>query len=127
MKDLVVLLFLFIGGLFTLIAAIGIVRMPDLFTRMQASTKAATLGVGCVMIAAAAFFADLVTSARALLTTVFLFSTAPVAAHTIGRAAYFVGVALWEGTVTDELRDRYDRDTHRLRSRPLRDAQAGRK
>jgi multicomponent Na+:H+ antiporter subunit G len=120
MKDAFTVALLAIGGLFTLLAAVGIVRMPDVFTRMQAATKAATLGVACVMIAAATFFGDLGTCARALLTTVFVFFTAPVAAHTIGRAAYFVGADLCDGTVVDELRDRYEQDTHRLHSRPAR-------
>lgn len=120
MRDLMVVALLSIGAMFTLLAAVGIVRMPDIFTRMQASTKAATLGVTCVMLATALHFGDLGTIARALLVVLFLFLTAPVAAHTIGRAAYFVGVPLWEGTVVDELRDRYEPDTHRLSSRPPR-------
>jgi multicomponent Na+:H+ antiporter subunit G len=104
------------GGAFALLAAVGIVRMPDLYMRMQAATKAATLGVACVMLASAVHFGDLGTTARALLVVFFLFLTAPVAAHTIARAAYFVGAPLWEGTVTDELRDRYEKRTHHLRS-----------
>jgi multicomponent Na+:H+ antiporter subunit G len=42
--------------------------------------------------------------------------TAPIAAHVIGRAGYFTGIELWEGTVKDELRERYDPDTHKLNS-----------
>jgi multicomponent Na+:H+ antiporter subunit G len=98
--------FLIVGASFTLLAAIGILRLPDLFTRMQASTKAATLGVACVMMAALSFFADLAVSARAVLIIGALFLTAPVAAHAIGRAAYLRGVELWEGTLFDELKAR---------------------
>lgn len=118
MRDIVTVAFVCIGALFTVLAAVGIVRMPDLFTRLQTATKATTLGVASVMLAAAVHFGDLGTGARAALITGFLFVTAPVAAHAIGRAAYFDGVVLWEKTDVDELRERYERGTHRLRSRP---------
>jgi multicomponent Na+:H+ antiporter subunit G len=106
------------GSLLTALAALGIVRMPDLFTRMQTATKASTLGVACIMLAAVVHSGDLATGARAALITGFLFFTAPVAAHAIGRAAYFDGVVLWENTQFDELRECYERDTHRLHSEP---------
>jgi monovalent cation/proton antiporter MnhG/PhaG subunit len=105
---------LIIGSAFALLAGLGVVRMPDLFMRMQAATKASTLGVGCIVLAAALQFNDLGVTTRALATVVFLFLTAPVAAHKIARASYFVGVPLWSGTIIDELRGHYDRHTHRL-------------
>jgi multicomponent Na+:H+ antiporter subunit G len=117
MSDIVTASFVGIGALFTLLAAVGIVRMPDLFTRLQTATKASTLGVTCVMLAAAVQFGDLGSVARALLIVGFLFFTAPVAAHAIGRAGYFDGVPLWQKSEVDELRERYERRTHRLRSR----------
>lgn len=104
------------GGAFLLLAAIGIIRMPDLYSRIQAATKAATLGVGCIILALAIHFVDLGITVRALLVIAFLFLTQPVAAHMIGRAAYFVGVPLWENTIMDELRGRYDASTHALES-----------
>ena len=118
MAGLFAVALLSIGACFIVLANVGIVRMPDIFTRMQAATKAATLGVACMMAAAALHFGDLGSSARALLVVVFVVLTAPVAAHTIARAAYFVGAPLWDGTIVDELRGRYERETHRLRSRP---------
>ena len=97
---------LLIGGVFMLLAAIGILRLPDLFTRMQAATKGQTLGTGCLMLAVALHFRNLDVSTRAVLVIAFVFMTAPVAAHMIARAAYAVGVPLWSGTVRDELRSR---------------------
>ena len=94
-----------IGSSFAMLAAVGIVRMPDLFTRMQAATKSTTLGVGCILLAVAVYFDELGVTARAVLTAAFLLLTAPLAAHMIGRAAYVIGVPLWEGTVVDELRE----------------------
>jgi multicomponent Na+:H+ antiporter subunit G len=100
-------LLLVIGALFMLLAGLGILRLPDLFMRLQASTKASTLGVGCMLLAAAIHFQDLAVTTRAVLIIAFFFLTAPVGAHMIARAAYAVGVPLlWEGTITDELRDR---------------------
>jgi len=109
MTEALTILLLTIGTIFTLLAAIGILRMPDVFMRMQVATKAATLGVACVAMAAAVHFGDLATTARAVLIVLFLFLTAPVAAHTIGRAAYVAGAQLWEGTIVDELRGRHQR------------------
>lgn len=103
-----------VGAGFLLLAAIGILRMPDLFTRMQTASKASTLGISCILIAVAFFMQDLAVTIRAALTILFFFLTAPVAAHMIGRAAYFVGVPLWRGTIIDELRGHYDLRTHRL-------------
>jgi multicomponent Na+:H+ antiporter subunit G len=56
--------------------------------------------------------------ARALATVFFVFLTAPVAAHMIGRAAYVVGVPLWNGTIVDELHGRYERQTDELPNEP---------
>lgn len=104
------------GASFSLIAAIGIVRMPDLYTRMQAAAKTATLGVGSTILAVAIHFGDIGVTTQAALVIIFLFLTAPVAAHMISRAGYISGVELWEGSVTDELRGRYDDSTHALSS-----------
>jgi multicomponent Na+:H+ antiporter subunit G len=110
-----------LGGLFVLggaglmlIAAIGAVRMPDLFTRMQATTKAASLGAGMVLIGVAIHFGQPGVTMRAAVTIAFIVLTTPVAAHLLGRAAYFLGVPLWSGSVRDELRGHYDPATHAL-------------
>lgn len=90
------------GSAFMCLAGIGIVRMPDLFTRMHASTKGASLGVAMLLLAAVFFFQDLTVGAKAFITTAFIFLTAPVAAHMLGRAAYAKNVSLWKGSVIDE-------------------------
>ncbi|MBK1734357.1 Na+/H+ antiporter subunit G [Halorhodospira abdelmalekii] len=109
-------LMLLLGGGLMLIAAIGAVRLPDLPTRLHATTKAGALGAALTIAAVALHFACISVTARAAAVIVFIVLTAPVAAHLIGRAGYFVGVPLWEGTVKDELRDRYDPESHVLRS-----------
>jgi multicomponent Na+:H+ antiporter subunit G len=107
---------IFLGAFFILISAIGVIRMPDLFTRMSATTKASTLGVGLVLFGTAIFWQDIGISARAIIIITFLFSTAPVAAHIIGRAAYNNKVPLWDKTKVDELKDRYDEKPHDLKN-----------
>jgi multicomponent Na+:H+ antiporter subunit G len=108
LNDLITAFLLVVGGLFMLLGGVGVLRMPDLFMRMQASTKAATLGAGCMLTAVAIHFGDLAVGARALLVIAFVFLTAPVAAHMIARAAYSVDTPLWKGTIADELRDQRD-------------------
>ncbi|MEW6579994.1 MAG: monovalent cation/H(+) antiporter subunit G [Chloroflexota bacterium] len=105
------------GALFMLVAALGVLRMPDLFLRLSASTKASSFGSGLILLAAAAHFADTGVTSRAVATIVFLLLTTPIAAHMLGRAGYFVGVKLSDRTVIDELAYQYDLRTHRLASR----------
>lgn len=116
MHELVSAVLIVVGAFFMLVAAIGIVRMPDLYLRMSATSKAATLGGGLVLLATAFYFNELGVTSRALAAIAFLLFTAPIAAHVIGRAAYLTGVPLWERTACDELRERYDRNTHVLAS-----------
>ena len=113
-SDVLSLIFLFIGSFFMFLAGLGLLRMPDLFLRMSASTKASTLGAGFMLLGAAIHFSDLGTISRSLATIVFIFLTAPVAAHRIGRAAYFDNVPLWSETKTDELIGQYDERSHLL-------------
>jgi multicomponent Na+:H+ antiporter subunit G len=103
-----------VGATFGLLAAIGVLRMPDVFLRMHASTKSATLGIALIMLGASLYFGILAVTARSLAVVLFLFTTAPIAAHMIGRAAYFSRVPLWEKTLSDDLRGHYDRRTHEL-------------
>lgn len=117
MSEFITAFLLLAGALLMLVAALGAVRMPDLPTRMHATTKAGALGGGLMVLAVAVYFGEGPVTARALAVVVFIILTAPVAAHIIGRAGYFVGVPLWEGTIRDDLEGRYDPETHVLHSR----------
>ena len=90
------------GATLALLAAVGVLRMPDLFTRMQASTKAATLGLGCLLAGLALYLPELSVIIRAGTIAAFVMLTTPVAAHVIARADYLTGVPLWKGSVVDE-------------------------
>lgn len=117
MSEIAIMIVTGLGSVFVLLAAIGIVRMPDLFLRISVTTKAATLGIGLILSGAAIFFADISVTTRVLAIIFFLLLTAPVAAHMIGRASYFIGTNLWEKSVIDELKDKYNRKTHELSSK----------
>ena len=111
MQETISTVLLFVGASFMLISALGVLRFPDLYMRISASTKASTLGAGFSLLALAVHFDEIGITMRAIATIIFLIITGPVAAHLISRSAYLVGVSLWKGTVADELRGRYDRDT----------------
>ena len=85
-----------------LLAAVGLLRLPDVLLRMSATAKAATVGAALSVLGASLHFGDLGTVARAVIIIAFLFLTAPVASHMIGRAAYREGMPLWEGTMANE-------------------------
>lgn len=107
-----------IGAAFSLIAGIGLARLPDLYVRMHAATKAGTLGAGLVLAALALEAQQLEVAARAMAGIVFLFFTAPIAAHLLGRAGYLAGVPLWSRSCLDELEDKYDHETKALEGVP---------
>lgn len=94
-----------VGATFSLLAAVGVLRMPDFYSRLQTSTKASTLGVGCVVLGAALELEGTGITARALLVVAFLGLTSPVAAQMLGRAAHAERVPLAESTVTDQWED----------------------
>ena len=90
------------GATLALLAGVGVVRMPDVFTRMQASTKASTLGLGCLLAALAIRHPDVSMVMGALSIGAFMMLTTAVSAHVIARAAALTGVPLWKGTLLDE-------------------------
>ena len=87
--EALVAFFLLAGSLFTLVGAVGLVRLPDFFTRLHSPTKATTLGVGGLVVASMLFFGagEEGISLHELLITLFLFITAPVSAHMLAKAA----------------------------------------
>jgi multicomponent Na+:H+ antiporter subunit G len=109
MTDIVTGVVWLAGAVFALLAAVGVLRMPDVFTRMQASTKASTLGLGCLLIGAALQMGDFASFIRIASIGAFVLLTTPVAGHVIARASYFANIPLWSGTVLDERRRNAER------------------
>jgi multicomponent K+:H+ antiporter subunit G len=86
--DLITVALLLLGSGFVLIGSIGLARLPDVFTRLHAPTKATTLGVGSILLGSIVYFSVRQgLSLHEILVTLFLFMTAPVSAHLISRAA----------------------------------------
>jgi len=116
MNEIFIFILSTLGALFILLAAVGVVRMPDLYLRISVTTKAATLGIGLILGAAAIYFGDTAITSRVFAIILFMLLTAPVGAHMIGRASYFTGVKLWHNSQHDDLKDQYDPKTHKLSS-----------
>lgn len=115
---IVVGVLMLLGAGMTFLAAVGLLRMPDLYLRASAGTKATTLGVAATLLATALFFDDLGVTSRSVAIILFVFLTAPVAAHMIGRAAYLSNTPMWRHSVVDELKGRYDHPNRILHSPP---------
>jgi multicomponent Na+:H+ antiporter subunit G len=115
MSDTVVGIIATFGALLILLAGIGIIRMPDLYLRMSVTTKAATLGIGLIMFAAGIYFNESSITTRVLAIIFFLFLTAPVGAHIIGRSSYLTGTKMWKKSKMDDLKGKYDMKTHSLK------------
>jgi multicomponent Na+:H+ antiporter subunit G len=105
-----------IGAIAILLASIGILRMPDLYLRLSVTTKAATLGIGLILVGACFHFQNVGVTSRALAIIFFSTLTAPVSAQLIGRVAYIIKISLWKHTITDELEGKYDSESHALNS-----------
>ncbi len=91
------------GALFCLLAAVGLLRLPDVYTRMHAASKAGTMGTGLLLTAIALVAFDGAIILRAIAGFVFLLLTAPVAAHLLARAAFLTGHKPTDLTTINEL------------------------
>jgi len=81
-----------VGALFCFLAALGVLRFPDVFTRMHAATKAGVIGAGLILLGAAVASVDTAIILRALVGLIFLVLTGPVSAHLLARAALISGI-----------------------------------
>lgn len=103
MGDVIAAVLILLGCALALVAAIGLQRFDDVFARMHAATKPATLGVALVLVGTAVRLATLGDAAKLALVLALQFTTAPTAAHMVARAAYRSGNELSPHTVVDEL------------------------
>lgn len=92
------------GSGFTLTASIGLLRLPDLYTRMHAASKAGTLGSCAVLLALAVHADDPAISLRALAGVVFFLLTVPISSHLLAKAAHGAGYHLWKHSECDDLK-----------------------
>jgi multicomponent Na+:H+ antiporter subunit G len=94
-----------IGILFNIFGCVGLVRFPDVYNRLQASTKCVTLGTIMLLTGVAIIAANGPVSAKAIICAVFILITAPTAAHAIAKGSYASGVKLWQDSIVDKYGD----------------------
>ncbi len=95
--------FLIVGTIFIALSSLGLLRLPDFYTRLHGPTKAATLGVGLVLVGAVVYFTfgQQIFSIREILVIVFIFLTAPVGSHMLAKAARAKGVEFHKDTAME--------------------------
>jgi multicomponent Na+:H+ antiporter subunit G len=94
--------FIVLGLAFDFFGCLGLVRLPDLYNRLQASTKCVTFGTCGIMLGIFFIYGFTGVGIKALLCALFLLLTAPVSAHAIARGAHIRGFKLWEKSVCDK-------------------------
>ncbi len=110
MNDIIGMSIVAVGALFNLFGCIGLVRLPDVYNRLQASTKCVTMGTCLILLGSVISLGSLPGVVKGLICIVFVLITSPTGAHALARAAHRSGVALWEKSVVD----RYAEDTREL-------------
>jgi multicomponent Na+:H+ antiporter subunit G len=102
MNEILGIIFIGIGLAFDLFGCLGLLRLPDVYNRLQASTKCVTLGTCSILFGVFLILGPTAAGLKSLLCIIFLILTAPVSAHAIARAAHRSGVKLWEKSVVDK-------------------------
>ena len=105
MTDITGYILIIIGILFDIFGCIGLVRFPDVYNRLQASTKCVTLGTILLLVGVALVSASGAIGAKAIICAVFILITSPTAAHAIAKGSHAYGVKLWEDSVVDKYAD----------------------
>ena len=109
MSSIIGMIFVVIGLAFNVLGCIGMIRLPDIYNRLQASTKCVTMGTSMVLIGvmiASGFNHSAQLGVRCIICLVFILIAAPTAAHALAHGAYSFGVRLWDKSVVN----RYEED-----------------
>ncbi len=102
MIDIIGMIFIGIGLFFDLFGCLGLIRLPDVYNRLQAATKCVTFGTCSILFGTFLMVGFTAGGIKALLCIVFIAITAPVSAHALSRGAYKFGIKLWDKSVCDE-------------------------
>jgi multicomponent Na+:H+ antiporter subunit G len=106
LQETAAIVFAAIGVAFMAISGLGLLRLPDVFSRMHAAGKAATVGVGCLLLSTGIHFWDQDMFLRMVLLIALLFATGPISTAAMARAAYRTGSARSLHLQRDELGDK---------------------
>ncbi len=109
MTDFLGYILIITGILFNIFGCIGLVRFPDVYNRLQASTKCVTLGTILLLVGVAFISGMGSLSAKAVICAVFVLITSPTAAHAIAKGAHMSGIKLWEGSIVDKYAEEVDK------------------
>ena len=101
MRELIAFVVMGIGVAFDFLGCLGLIRFPDLYNRLQASTKCVTLGTIFIMLGVLIYSGWNGMGIKALLTLIFILITSPTAAHALARGSYKAGVKLWGKSICD--------------------------
>jgi multicomponent Na+:H+ antiporter subunit G len=98
--------FVIIGVAFDLLGCLGLVRLPDIYNRLQAATKSVTLGTCAILFGICIEFGFISAGGiKALICIIFVMLTSPTAAHALARGSHIAGFKLWEGSKVDKLKE----------------------
>ena len=110
MNEIIGLICIITGLIFDFFGCLGLLRFPDVYSRLHSSIKCVTLGTSSILFGLFMYKGFTSTGIKALLCIIFLLLTAPVSAHVLSRSAHKSGVKLWEKSVCDK----YEEDKHAL-------------
>ncbi|MHC4623863.1 MAG: monovalent cation/H(+) antiporter subunit G [Planctomycetota bacterium] len=111
MTEIIGYILIVIGILFDIFGCIGLVRFPDVYNRLQASTKCVTLGTILLLLGVAFAAGAGATSGKAVICALFILITSPTAAHAIAKGTYASRVPLWEKSVVDKYSEKVGEKT----------------
>ena len=94
-----------IGLAFDFFGCLGLVRLPDVYNRLQAATKSVTLGTCSILLGTFLVVGATSEGIKALLCIAFILLTTPVAAHAVARGAHRAGIKLWEKSAVDKYKE----------------------
>jgi len=103
MNEVLVAVFLILGSVFILIAALGFLRLPDVYMRMHAITKASSLAIILFSIALIIAHPNYRIILGSILLVVFVVATAPISSHMLARVAHLIGIKMAKGSKRDDL------------------------
>ncbi|MEX0810749.1 MAG: monovalent cation/H(+) antiporter subunit G [Chitinophagales bacterium] len=109
-SEIICLVLVYLGVFLMFMASLGLFRLPDIYTRMSAVTKAVTFKIGLIMLGCCIYFNTLPVVINAVLVVFFLLLTTPVSSHLIGREAYLLKMPLWKKTIKDEYKEEVEKE-----------------